>query len=101
MHKVFGLRTLDEDNMLANSHRELDSDSVGHLAGQHFLIGSKPNSRGYNDGKTKISLTRQHDQKIISCFFYLNENPSIMKVIINLNIYILSTFVIYLQFPTQ
>ncbi|XP_024011523.1 anaphase-promoting complex subunit 1 [Eutrema salsugineum] len=31
MHKVFGLRTLDEDNMLANSHRELDSDSVDHL----------------------------------------------------------------------
>ncbi|ESQ40468.1 hypothetical protein EUTSA_v10012420mg [Eutrema salsugineum] len=28
---VFGLRTLDEDNMLANSHRELDSDSVDHL----------------------------------------------------------------------
>ncbi|CAN6838494.1 unnamed protein product [Brassica oleracea] len=32
MHKVvFGLRTLDESNMLANSHRELDSDSVDHL----------------------------------------------------------------------
>ncbi|XP_010423455.1 PREDICTED: anaphase-promoting complex subunit 1 isoform X1 [Camelina sativa] len=31
MHKVFGLRTLGESNMLANSHRELDSDSVDHL----------------------------------------------------------------------
>ncbi|KAJ4911668.1 Anaphase-promoting complex subunit 1 [Raphanus sativus] len=31
MHKVFGLRTLDESNSLANSHRELDSDSVDHL----------------------------------------------------------------------
>nr|VDC78379.1 unnamed protein product [Brassica rapa] len=32
MHKVvFGLRTLDESNTLANSHRELDSDSVDHL----------------------------------------------------------------------
>ncbi|CAN6805344.1 unnamed protein product [Brassica oleracea] len=32
MHKVvFGLRTLDESNTLASSHRELDSDSVDHL----------------------------------------------------------------------
>lgn len=29
--QVFGLRTLDESNMLANSHRELDSESVDHL----------------------------------------------------------------------
>ncbi|KAJ0235224.1 Anaphase-promoting complex subunit 1 [Hirschfeldia incana] len=31
MHKVFGLRTLDESNTLLSSHRELDSDSVDHL----------------------------------------------------------------------
>ncbi|KAJ4908777.1 Anaphase-promoting complex subunit 1 [Raphanus sativus] len=31
MHKVFGLRTLDESNTLASSHKELDSDSVDHL----------------------------------------------------------------------
>ncbi|CAN8257090.1 unnamed protein product [Cochlearia groenlandica] len=31
MHKVFGLRTLDESKMLVNSHKELDSDSVDHL----------------------------------------------------------------------
>jgi anaphase-promoting complex subunit 1 len=31
MHKVFGLRTLGESNLIANSHRELDSDSVDHL----------------------------------------------------------------------
>ncbi|KAJ0233773.1 Anaphase-promoting complex subunit 1 [Hirschfeldia incana] len=31
MHKVFGLRSLDESNPLANNHRELDSDSVDHL----------------------------------------------------------------------
>ncbi|KAF2609946.1 hypothetical protein F2Q70_00007127 [Brassica cretica] len=29
--QVFGLRTLDESNTLASSHRELDSDSVDHL----------------------------------------------------------------------
>ncbi|BAB11545.1 meiotic check point regulator-like protein [Arabidopsis thaliana] len=28
---VFGLRTLGESNLIANSHRELDSDSVDHL----------------------------------------------------------------------
>lgn len=29
--QVFGLRTLGESNMIANSHRELDSESVDHL----------------------------------------------------------------------
>jgi len=29
--QVFGLRTLGESNLIANSHRELDSDSVDHL----------------------------------------------------------------------